>query len=400
MRGADYDSIEAFKKACIAHDQPLDPANVLAKVYLMDELKDIAQIAGFRFNVIDEPERNGVGRRYEFAEKIAEQVGTERIGLILSKNDHDSHFQYLSYAKMTSINEYSSRQAFISNLTYRGFQVENSFVQFFNGMTQPAGRNCSLESILIPENVEQISLVYSFTRVLTIPDATNQFSIENLFLARIPLIVRFYFDARLIEFSMPFYSEAMASQFNYNNKIPNRFQLMVDSVIFHIQNSLGLTLGSIDLNNYMLYLESQPGVEDMGWKIIPQLAASFDLKQGVIPLKKILDTFSVNLKQEIQNRGLAHPLSNINLYELFRAIKEQSYTETMVLKVPFGQRGGNFLIGVIYGEQNSKYLPLVTISKNSSALTERLKLSIYESQQTVQESPYNFDSLFANQCAN
>ena len=398
MLGSNFDSFESFKIACLELNQSLDPAYVLAKVYLIHQLREIVRTAGIRISEIEDHEREGVGRRYELSANIAEAIEPKRLGEIISRFDHNCYFHYLSYAKMTDSGEYSSKESFISNLNNRDFNVENNYEQFFNGIVNPVGRRCNLESVYIPENEDIISLVYSCTRVLTIPDGSSPFDFKNMFLSRVPLLVRFYFEHRLIEFSVPSYAETIAGEFDYDNRIPFRFQLMINSVINHLQDQLGLTLWSVNYDKFLLFIETIPGVEDMGWKILPNDAATFDLKQGAIPLKTILDTFSMGLKKEIERRGITHALAEINLYELFRSIKEQSYTQTMVLKVPYGTRGGKFLITVINGDPNSRYLPVVTVSKNNVNLSAMLAESIRNSQESEIPNPYNFDSIFSLEC--
>jgi hypothetical protein len=130
----------------------------------------------------------------------------------------------------------------------------------------------------------------------------------------------------------------------------------------------------------------------MGWQIEPQESASFDLKQNVVPLKKIFESFSDTLKIECDVYGIENPLEKIQLYKIFRALKEQGYTCQMVQSVPFGARGGKILISLLNGNRNSTP-SIFLLSDRNYSIINKLRMEVWKSQLVKVPNPYIIDNL-------
>lgn len=392
MIGSDYKTIEKFVEACNKPEEELDAGLVLSKIYSVDSIKEIAHKLSPALVKKLDSDRKGIGKRYEMAEKVAGEFEADKIGETLSVLDHGFYENHLSYVKMGNEKAFESPENFIQHLKTKRIIVNNGFKYFFNGLTKPPGRRCKLESIKTHDDSNEISLVFSCTRVLMRPEATMH-THKNMFLGRVPIIVRLLFDYRLVEFSIPFYSDPLASLFpGWDNIMPGRFQHMVSQALKGLHD-LDLKFTAVNFTQLLLFLEIKKDAEDMGWKINPLEEAAFDLKQNVLPLRQIFGSFTNSLKEELKFRKIDHhPLADANLYEIFRAIKEKSYTYAQVLKVHYSKRGSH-LLTIIYGHKDSASLPLIFISKNNSTIIRNLRESIVESGKKEINNPYDFTTI-------
>ena len=392
MIGSDYKTIEKFIEACKKPETELAAGLVLGKVYSVDSIKKIAHKLSPAIAKEIDSDRRGIAKRYEMAEQLADESDTDDIGAALSVLDHDFYENYLSYVKMRDIPAFESLKKFIQHLKTKKITVKNGYKCFFNGLKKPPGRRCKLESIKTNDDSNEISFVFSCTRVLMKPEATLH-THSNMFLGRVPIVVRLLFDYRLVEFSIPFYSDPIANQFvGWDNVIPGRFQQMVNNALQKL-SKLDLKFAAVNFSQLSLYLETKKDAEDMGWKINPLDEAAFDLKQNVLPLKQIFDSFTKSLKEELKHRDInQHPLADSNLYEVFRALKEKSYTYAQVLKVHYSTRGSH-LLTIIYGHKTTEFLPLIFISKKNSTIIKNLRESIVESGKEKIENPYDFKTI-------
>jgi len=193
---------------------------------------------------------------------------------------------------------------------------------------------------------------------------------------------------------MPFFAEAnVAGQVS---RVPSRFQ----QILLPIQSSMSTIIDSplegINFSNLSLFLETRYNADDMGWKMLPTVvASSFDLTQGLIPLKEILTTISNSLRDAFRTRHRTHPLVDIDLYQLFRTLKEQGHTFSMVLKVPIGARNSNLILQTLYGDRNSGNYPILIFKRNNKIITRKLRDAIRDAQVDILENPYDLEALLA-----
>ena len=396
MIGEDYQSYDEFIAACRSPETELDHGHTLAKVYTIEQIKDFAEIEGISTNAILEGiSGQGRLRTYKCAYKLADRMDADTVGELLSKCDHDMYFPFLSYGALTRRKLYRSLDHFIEYLASKDIVLDSDFIFLNNGLVRPHGRNCKLESVYASADNNSASMLYSCTRILVQPDRPLG-DYSNWFLARIPVLVRILFSHRLIEFSLPRFSEATNIE-DWSNNIPLRYQMAINSALNEFLQLIGYQIRSIDYNKLTLFLEEKLNAQDLGWRIAPLETAQFDLEQNTIPLKSILMHFSESLKREIERRGLEQSLSNIDLYKIFRALKEESYTYSLVLRAPLRIRGGSVKISVLYGNQDSAYLPVIILSRNDEEISNSLRDAIVDSRKETLNNPYDLGTLLSDQ---
>ncbi|MFX1485029.1 MAG: hypothetical protein ACFFCP_17765 [Promethearchaeota archaeon] len=396
MLGKNYASLEDFKRAC-EHDRvELDSRSVLSKIYSIDQLRHIAKWLQVDIQHAIAKESRGINRRYDVANAIADARNTEQIGQCLSHIDHRFYFPVLTYLRISDIEQSPSPQALLTYLRrVKNKALSNSdFEPYGNGMIRPPGRYCQLESVHIPNSTDSIiSLLFSCTRVLIIPGGQPG-SFEHFFLTRIPVIVRILYRYGLVEVTMPIFSEPACIPSDSSHRLPDKYQVINLSTRSALVNIVPYQLRPVNFPQVTLYLETCVGAVDMGWRIEPLREAEFDLTQGTIPLKKILTSFSESLRDECSKQGLVHPLTEIDIYQVFRALKEQSYTYSFVLDAPLGHREENILLQTFYGPPNSGYDPVLLIPKFAS-IVEKVREVIQQSQIVNITNPYNLKSLLS-----
>jgi hypothetical protein len=315
MLGRNYQSFEEFKKACMYNRDPLDPAQVLGKVYQADQLRFVAEKTGVDLSGSSSrnglESRSGIGSRYNAAIRFSEAYDNEpeRIGQILARWDHDLFFPIVTYRSFPNSLDYSSPEMLIAFLrTDHADLFRSDFVMKNNGIRRPGSRACMLESTRIDTRANVLSLLFSCTRILVVPDGQYG-SLENYFLARIPVLVRLLFEHRLFEISMPTFSEVPDASSTSPSRVPERYQAIVESAMAAFLQFLPGQPFTISFRKVALYLE-ELGAEDMGWIIEPQHEATFDLT-GLVPLKKVLGSLSEDFRAECIRRGKAsHPLAS------------------------------------------------------------------------------------------
>ncbi len=397
MLGENYASYEEFKKACKSDRKPLAPSPILGKVYSINQLRLIAKETGIDLEelslLIDLEPRSSIGKRYNTAIRISQVHNPTQVGNILAKLDHHLFFPITTFFRFPDSPHYESLDNLLAYLRRDyAHQFNLDFAMNFNGIIEPSGRACKLESTLIDTQANVLSLLFSCTRILVIPDGQYG-SVVSYFLARIPTSVRLFFDHRLFEVSMPTFSEVSGASSTATNREPERYQVIVQSAIADLVQYFPDQPSTISFQKLTLYLEEVLNAEDMGWKIEPQHEAAFDLK-GLVPLKKVLDNFSEGITTECLRRGIpSHPLANTDLYKIFRALKERSYTYSLILKAPIGPRGGNYLVSALYGPENSTFTPVLMNLQNTRAIAASLRDAVSESQSAEIRNPYDLDSL-------
>lgn len=396
MEGSKFQSPFEFFEHCSNSEkiQKLNPSKTLGRVYNITKIKDIADslsLAGSLKNI----KGSGVPVTYKAARALSKAANTKLLGDQLSKKDHEFHFPLLSYFKFTDDPIFKSPNNLIQKLSSSGVKLIDDFHQMFNGLYNPSTRKLSLESVRFFKEDRILSLLYSCTRILMSPESDSK-AHSNCFLARIPVVVRFIFDRQLIEISFPLFYEPLANIMKVEGKYPTRFQQIFEQINVKLVNLLGTPLGGVNFDKIPLHLEVNCGAEDMGWQIEPQVAASFDLKQNVVPLKQIFDSFIHNLELECKSLRKTNPLNNINLYSIFRALKEQGYTLQMIQSVPFKQRGARTKVSLINGERNSGMPPFLFVPESRADILKNLRMEVWNSQIVKVENPYSIVALLPN----
>ena len=396
MIGEDYQSYDEFIAACESPETELDHGHTLAKVYTIEQIKNFAEIQNISTNVIlEDIAGQGRQRTYECAYKLANLMDADTVGELLSNGDHNMYFPFLSYGALPRRKLYRSLNHFLEYLASKDIVLDSDFIFLNNGLVNPHGRNCKLESVYASADNNSASMLYSCSRILVQPERPLG-DYSNWFLARIPVLVRILFSHRLIEFSLPRFSEP-TNIGAWSNNIPLRYQMAINSAQIEFLRLIGYQIRSIDYNKLTLFLEERLNAQDLGWKIAPLETAQFDLEQNTIPLKSILMHFSESLKREIERRGLEHSLSNVDLYKIFRALKEESYTYSLVLRAPIRIRGGSVKISVLYGNQDSSYLPVIILSRNDEEISNSLRDAIVDSREETLNNPYDLGTLLSDQ---
>lgn len=396
MIGEDYASYDDFIDACRSRRESLDPSGVLGKTYPIEQLRDLAGHLGISSEEINEiikagesEDKRGVTRRYDYAGAIAQLSTPKEIGEAISYLDHTFCFPVLSYLRLSQEVPHNSPGDLLDSLKNHYTLTNDGFQMVFNGLTDPAGAACKLESIRI-HGEDTASLLFSCTRVLLAPEG-QMGNYNTFFLARVPVLAYFFFSRRLLEISMPTFSEA-ASVHSNSTRIPERYQIIAQGIQPIISKIAPGELGGIGFKKLTLFLENQLGAVDMGWKIEPEQEAAFDFTQNVVPLRKILDAFSQSLRAECQQRGCHFPLRT-DLYNLFRALKEQSYTYSLVLQVPLGDRKGIVKASTLYGPPNTGYPPILLLDRNRLDVCNNLIDAVDRSQTEEIENPYDLDKI-------
>jgi hypothetical protein len=312
MIGEDYASYDDFMAACRSRRRSLDPSRVLGKIYPIEQLRELAGHLGISSEEINEiieesenEDKRGVKRRYDYARAIAQLSTTEQIGKAISYLDHTFCFPVLSYLRLSQELPHNSPSDLLDSLKDHYNLNDDHFQMVFNGLTDPVGAACELESIRIHGD-DTASLLFSCARVLLAPEGRIG-NYNEFFLARVPVLAYFFFSRRLLEISMPTFSEA-ASIHSGSTRIPERYQIIAQSMQPMILRIAPGQLGGISFKKLTLFLETQLGAVDMGWKIEPEQEAAFDFTQNVVPLRRILDAFSQGLRAECERRKCQFPL--------------------------------------------------------------------------------------------
>lgn len=393
MEGSDFNTQDQFLFACQARDQlkKLNIAKVLGRTYNIAELRQLAEATGVS-NVGKKIKGLGVNKTYSLAEIISKQSSPKIIGQTLSKIDHDFYFPFVSYLNFPNSKKiFESPKSLLNKLKEGNISLENGYTQLFNGLTEPASRSLKIESVKHYKTEKIVSILASCTRVIISPNSKST-AYDNCFVCRIPTIIKFLFDRQLVELSLPYFYEPLAGAMRVEGGHPARFQEICNQLISRISSVTGESLGAINFDNVVLHLESNCGATDMGWQIEPQESASFDLKQNVIPLKQIFESFTDTLKVECDAYGIKNPLEKVQLYEIFRALKEQGYTCQMVQSVPLGSRGGKVLISLLNGDRNSTP-PIFHLSDRGYNTIQKLRMEVWKSQKVKIENPYVISNL-------
>ncbi|GEM_PF-2565839 len=398
MIGSDYESFKEFMNACKYSLQKLEASHVLGKIYLINQLKQLityCQIDNKITGKIDGDGANrGINNRYAHADAIADILDTKKIGQALSHLDHDFYFPCVSYFLLPKTGPYKSFITFQKILKTEYNMGSKQIKIFFNGIVAPQGSSLRVESIRINQGSRSVSMLLSCNRVLLRPDGQPG-NYGDYFLARLPVKANFLFTTRLLEISMPIFAEVQGAALVEASRTPERFQYIIKSFEKYISTKFSGDFLPLDFKKLMLYLEIKLGAEDMGWKIAPQTEAAFDLTQGVLPLKKIFDAFSQSLKEEYDRRKKEYPLSQTNLYNIFRALKENSHTYSLVLQAPLGKKSGKVRVSTYYGNQNSSYAPVILLARNDVYINSRLRDCVEQSQQEIVQNPYDIDYIMS-----
>ena len=400
MIGRDYDSLDDFIEACQERRNSLHSEGVLGKIYSIEQLKLLADYCHLSRSEVmdataqentDEASSKGIARRYLFAKGIAELRSPEQIGTALSRTDHDCCFSVVTYLSLPETPDASLEQ--ISERLGERYVMAQDFSSLSNGIIMPPGASPDLESILIDRNTQAVSLLFSCSRILLLPEG-RQSSFEDYFLARIPVLVRFLFSDGLVEISMPTFCDVYGLGTGWSNTTPEKYQSIVLTLLARLRSIVSVDLVAIQFKKVTLLLETGFSAIDMGWRIEPQPEATFDLTQGALPLRRILEALSDSLDTECKRRGLPLPFDGRNLYNVFRALKEQSYTYSLLLQAPLGRSGGKVRALTLYGRPNTGNLPIILLDKNDKYISEKLREAVCRSQVEEIENPYDLDLIF------
>jgi hypothetical protein len=401
--GKDYATFDDFIEACRERGSSLYARGVLGKIYSIEQLKSLADYCHLnRAQVLEAAEtdqenghgqpRRGISRRYVFAEGITELCALDEIGAALARQDHEYYFSALTYLHLPEMTR-SSIDQILDRLRTDYDMGDSNFKALFNGLTDPPGVSCDLESILIRNDENMISLLFSCSRILLLPDGRHG-SFGDFFLARVPILVRLMFSHGLVEMSMPTFSDVAGLGPGWSNTTPERYQTIVTTLLAQLRSMISVELIAVKFKKVTLFLETQLEATDMGWRIEPQPEATFDFTQGALPLRRILEALSNSLNDECRRRGLPLPLDGKNLYNVFRALKEQSYTYSLLLQGPLGRSGGSVRSSTLYGKPNTGYLPIMLLEKNDSFISDKLREAVRRSQIEEIENPYDLDLIF------
>jgi hypothetical protein len=254
-----------------------------------------------------------------------------------------------------------------------------------------------LESVIANKDEQYISLLFSCSRVLVLPRKAMT-DYEDLFLSRIPVLVRVFFDSGLVEFSMPTYSEPIAGEFGYEYQAPKRYQQAFESAYKVLKSITDAPLTNIRYSELPKWFEQEYSAVDMGWKIVPRDDADFDLTQNYIPLKDIIDGFMSSLDTKCTSMGRAHKLEGIDLYHVFRSLQNESHTHTMVQRIPFGSRKGALVLTVFFGSKEADYYPIILLDSSPSvSMLDNLRDAITELRSAIIEDTYSISSLLIDE---
>jgi hypothetical protein len=397
MIGEDYQDLDDFVDACKGRGSPLSSASVLGKIYSLGQLKAIAKYCNIEFDQIAATivsqggeSSKGFKRRYTYAEAIAALRDVQALGKALSYVDHGLYFPVVTYFSLSDKGSHGSIDAFSHRLCESSKADVSGLTAFYDGLSNPPGPSVTLESVLINSDSNSASLLFSCTRVLLVPEG-RQGRFEDYFLARVPVLARFLFSSRLLEISMPEFWEVSIAGYTSHTAWPERYQIIIETVMASLVMLTSQSPIMIDFKKLTLFLETVLGAKDMGWKIEPEAEAAFDLTQSVVPLRKILKTFSDSLEAECKRRGITSPLAGADLYNLFRALKEQSYTYSLVLEGGFGRRGGSVRTSAIYGHR--QHCAFLWLARNDEHISRILQDAVCRSQTEEMTNPYDIASL-------
>ncbi|MCW5203374.1 hypothetical protein VU12_10590 [Desulfobulbus sp. US4] len=391
MIGADYGSLNSFVNACRNNRSELNAGSVLGKMYKVEVLRKIASNLG-----VDISDASGASRNvtYSTADIIAKKSHVDVIGDTLSKHDHLRLFPIVTYYQIPSSgNTFSSFYNFEKVLQKKDVILTDGYHQFFNGLTKPPPHNCKLESITSFEKDNYFSLLCSCSRALLNP-SEKHIGYENLFLCRIPVLIRVFFKLGLVEFSMPCYSESIAKDFGYEHQAPKRYQQAFESAYSVLRNITDAQLPGIRYAELPSWFEQEYSAEDMGWKILPHDDADFDLTQNCIPLKDILDGFMSSLDSNCTLMGKSHKLEGVDLYHVFRALQTESHTHTMAQRVSFGDRGGTLVLTLFFGAKTAQYYPIILLEKTpTDTMLDNLREAVSSLRDAKISNKYTINSL-------
>lgn len=191
-------------------------------------------------------------------------------------------------------------------------------------------------------------LIYSISRILQQMHMGESDMSGGYFVARVPVRVEILFDSQLIELSYPQFADVKGGPF------PQRSFALIGQ-IFHLLRRDVLPpewrMVRLDGRNFFRHLESSGGAEDLGWEIERPDGSKFDTTQkgNHRGLKEIFVDFQGELAKKCRESNLANPLEGLDLYAIFRTIKSESHTATMMLKAPLGSRGGSIIVEGFFG---------------------------------------------------
>lgn len=210
----------------------------------------------------------------------------------------------------------------------------------------------------------RVGLVFGVTRVLATPNAQD----GGYCVARIPVKVDLLFSQNIVEVSFPEFSEPVHDHLAAaeHSQFPSRAFHLVDQVFRTLEHDRWLPDGygtqKISGSRVLLHLERNYEGDDHGWDIERPDGAELDTKQSKrLPLKSILTEFQGELARKCVERGKKNPLAKSDLYALFRTIKSESHTASMVLSVPLGRRQGKIELTAFLGRQSEHRDPIFRV---------------------------------------
>lgn len=397
MEGRNYQSQELFIANCLDVNRlkPLNAAKTLARIYPLPNISVLADKLGIQGipDALKKTREKGVARRYVATEKIKEAATSKAIGAKLSELDHEFSFPFISYLGIPNDANLEKPNQLLELLKKNNLSIEDDKRFLFNSLTNPPGRSLKLESIRKFKDESIVSLLYTCTRTLISPNKSNTRTWDNCFVCRLPVLVKFIFDYGLIEISLPDFYEPIAGPMRVEGNNPERYQILFREAADQIEGLTNIKFKRINFDNISLHLELKCGAVDMGWQIEPQASAWFDLKQNVIPLKSILSSFAEDLAKECAAKRVKSPLADVDLYKIFRAIKEQGYTSHMVQEVPLIPKRKQLKLSVLYGKRDKALPPILCIHPYHNIYLKELRFEIYKSQKIEYNNPYKLNAI-------
>jgi hypothetical protein len=354
VRGDQFDSMEqfinAFEQGVIG---PLDAKADLGRLYTTAQLADVARALegrrrGGAIDAFGAPtDRRSRGAVYERVERLVDFVDDNKaLGKALLGAEHDYVYPVLSYRQMANW-PVNSAQGYREWLVGQGEWpgVDRNYETYAEPLTKPPSWHPRLESVYFPSREDRVSMVYAQSRVMWLPDH-GSYDHTGMFVARIPIVLNLLFNHRIVEVAMPAFAEPTLGYHDSDNpqSFPGRAFRSLGNVWDLFQKGARVPspgkMTRIKGDSLLLYLEQQCGAKDFGWDI-ERVAdgGKLNTKQPArIPLKGILDTFMSELAAKCKAGGFKNPLQGRNVYNIFRTIKSESHTLSMVLGVP--RKGG------------------------------------------------------------
>lgn len=361
MKVDDFDTLEDFVAAVKAVElEPLDHFSVLARVYLVQQLRDVAEKLGLASGSDDEHAwdaevvSRGHRSRHNLAEAIVAHSDGEARERMLIQAERTMVFADVSYRLLGYRDD-----AVVTNWTaarlrrhiFQGLKIAEADELFKKDvLSEPPPRVPRLDGIWFNTHHNRVTMIFGVSRVLSTPNG----EFGGFFVARVPAKVELMLDLGLVEVSFPEFAETSTGHLPEGTytSFPHRAFNLTSSVLSKVRSLLPGDFGMkrVNGNNVFLYLEQHKEADDLGWDIDRPDGSELNTSQRRhLPLKKVLTAFQEELAAQCTVRKKEDPLADVNLYELFRTIKAESHTASMMLSAKIGSRDGEVKLTGFFG---------------------------------------------------